>query len=89
MRPCCHELGDGVGEGLVRVDVEDWDGVAALFHATLGEDDGDEVHAGRLEEGKRRGGGEKAHISGGDVADYVQTVVDYGDGREAFSAHQD
>lgn len=88
MRPGRHELGDGVGEGLVGVHVEHRDGVAALFHAALGKDDGDEVHAGRLEEGQGGGGCEKAYIGGRDVADNVQTVVNHGDGREAFGAHQ-
>ena len=45
------EFGDGVGEGAVGADVEDWVGVFAVLDAALGEDDGDEVDAGGGEEG--------------------------------------
>ena len=53
------ELGNGVGQGRVRVDVEDWVGILAVVHAARGEDDGDEVDAGIFEEWGRAGLGEK------------------------------
>lgn len=51
----CDQLGDGVGECGVWIHVEDRDGVSAFFHASFGEDDGDEVHASGLQERHGRG----------------------------------
>lgn len=88
MRARGDQLGDGVGEGRIWVDVEDRDGVATLFHAALGEDHGDEVHTGGLQQGHGGSRGEEARISGGDVSDDVETVVDHGEGRQPFVGHQ-
>lgn len=44
-----------MGERAEGVDVKDGEGVLAVVHAALREDDGDEVDAGGAEEGK--GGG--------------------------------
>lgn len=74
------QLGDDAGEGLVGMHCEDGEGVASLFEAALGEDDGYEVHAGALEKGERGGGGKEAHVSSGDVSDDVLAVVDHCDG---------
>lgn len=43
MRACGDELGDSVGESAVRSDVEHRIRVFSLVHATVREDDGDEV----------------------------------------------
>lgn len=83
-----HELRNGVGEGGIRVDVEDGEGVAAMLDAALGEDDGDEVHTGRLEQGSAGGVGEVPHVGSGDVANDVLAVVDDGDARQAFGVHE-
>lgn len=50
MRAGRDELGDGVCEGCGGGYVEDRDRVSAVVHAAFGEDDGDEVDAGRAEE---------------------------------------
>ena len=39
-----HELGDRMSERGVRVDVEDWEGVAAIFNSPFVKDDRDEIH---------------------------------------------
>lgn len=83
------EFGDGVGESRVRVDVEDGDGVAALFHATFGEDDGDKVHACGLKERHGGGGCEETDVGGRNVPYDIGAVVDYGDRGEAFVGHED
>ena len=82
------EFRDGVGEGGGGVDVEDRDGVLAVVCAALHEDNGDEVGAGGLEEGKGAGLGEVLDVGGGDVADDVEAVVDDGEGGEALGAHE-
>lgn len=50
-----YQFGDGVGKGREGVYVEDGEGVFAVAHTALGEDDGYEVDAGGAEEGE--GGG--------------------------------
>lgn len=69
--------------------MEDWDRVLAVVCATLHEDDGYEVGAGRLEEGEGAGFGEMLDIGCRDIADDVEAVVDDGEGGETFGAHEE
>lgn len=46
------KLGDSMCEGRVGCDVEDWEGVFAVLHAPLRENDSYEVDAGGSEEWK-------------------------------------
>lgn len=64
MRAGGDELGNRAGERGVRGDIKDGNGVSAFFHAALGEDHGDEVHARLLEKGHGGGRGEEACIGG-------------------------
>lgn len=68
--------------------MEDWDGVLAIVCAALHEDDGDEMGAGGFEEREGAGLGEVLDVGCGDVANDVETVVDNGQGGEAFGAHE-
>lgn len=54
MRLGRDELGHRVREGRERSDVEDREGVLAFKHAAGGQDDGDEVDAGVLQERQGR-----------------------------------
>ena len=45
MRASGDQFGDGVGDCRVGVDVEDGEGVLALFNASFAQNDGDEVSA--------------------------------------------
>ena len=55
--------------------MEDGERVFAFEHASRREDDCDEVDAGVLEEGERRGLCEEFDVNDGDVADDVGVVV--------------
>ena len=68
--------------------MEDGIGVFAIVHAARGENDGDEVHAGVLEQ---RGGGrfgEKSYINVGDVADHTIVIVDNCERSDTFVIHE-
>lgn len=72
------EFGDSVSEGRLGSDVEDGIRILAVVHATLRENDGDEVDARRVEQ--RQGGcvGQQLDINVRDVADDVLVIVEHG-----------
>ena len=63
MRTGSHELRNGVGKGGERINVEDGEGVLAVIHAALRENDRNEVDTGGAQEWQRCGCGEE--LSGG------------------------
>lgn len=84
----CHEFRDGVCEAGVGVDVEDREGVTTVLDAAFRQDDGDEVHAGGLEQGRAGRVGEVPHIGSGDVADDILAIVYDGNARQALGVHE-
>lgn len=59
-----------------------------MLNAALAENDGDEVHARRLEEGRIGGVRQMLDIYAGDIADNIVAVVDDSNARQAFGVHQ-
>jgi hypothetical protein len=71
----------------VRTDVENRERVLTSLDAALGEDDGYEMHTSVFEQRQASGTREVADVSGTDVANHVEAIVDNGDGGEAFVVH--
>jgi hypothetical protein len=85
----CDDLCNGVGEGAGRVDVEYRVRVLAIVHTALGEDDGDEVGARRVEEREGWGIGEKLDVDVRNVANNILVVVEHRQRSDALGVHEE
>ena len=78
-----------MGEGGIRVHVEDRERIFPILYTPLHEDHADEVDTGAVEEGERGRFGEVLNVHYADVADDVGSVVDHSEGTEAFGVHEE
>lgn len=88
MRLGGDQLSDGVGEGRVRVDIEDRNRVFALLHTAFVQDDRDEVQTGVLQQWQARSVGQKSNIYRRDVTNDIRAVIDYSDARQTLGIHK-
>jgi hypothetical protein len=85
----CDDFRNGVGEGAGWVDVEDRIRVLTVIHASLRENDSDEVDARGVEERKGRGISEKLNVDVRYVSNNILVVVKHRQRSDALAVHKE
>lgn len=84
----CDDFRNGVGEGAGWVDVEDRIRVLTVIHASLRENDSDEVDARGVEEREGRGIGQKLDVDVRNVANDVLVIVKHRQRSDTLAVHE-
>ena len=88
MRSGSNQFRNRMGQRRIRVDVENGERVSALLDTPFAEDDGDEVHTRRLEEGSAGSVGEEPDVNRRYVSDDVRAIVHDSDAGETLVVHE-
>lgn len=88
MRLGCHKLCNSMCQCRIGVHVENGKGVAAVLNATLAKNDGDKVHASRLEQRRIGSVGQVLDVYGGNITHDIMAVVNDSDTRQSLGVHQ-